>query len=107
MRFCNILRWYRDLPSEASSAPRFDMSEVRLQRHRARRGCPSPSARLRHVIRVRVQAAYQPPLPGRAAKPQVPSVTQSEVQPDRRGEGSVMGAMFGTNRAQFSDTMTI
>ncbi len=58
-------------------------------------------------IPVWLQAMFYPPESGSVAKPRVPSLTQSEVHRDRRGDGSIGGAVYGVNRAQFSDTMTV
>jgi hypothetical protein len=82
---------YRGVPSEAS--------EVLTLCTRAR-----PPSLLSHAV---FQSAYRPPTFVAAAKPPLPSVTRSEVAPDRQAGASVMRAVYGTNRAQFSDTMTI
>lgn len=63
-----------------------------------------PPSLLSHAV---FQSAYRPPTFGELTKPPLPSVTRSEVVLDRQAGGSVMRAVYGTNRAQFSDTMTI
>jgi hypothetical protein len=61
-----------------------------------------------------LQGGYQPPSLGAldaataSYAPSLPSVTRSDIGHVRQEtDGRVMGAMFGVNRAQFSDTMTI
>jgi hypothetical protein len=101
---------YRDVPSEATSSSAAPM-EVMAQQLIDFFDSLIPVIHYVSSFFTRIplwlQTMFYPPESGSLAKPRVPSLTQSEVHRDRRGDGSISGAIYGVNRAQFSDTMTV